>query len=369
MKEDEEQEKWSQLPTLLVWMIKDRLNFADTARVSFVCKNWKSASLSYPSKPTQQCIVPWLVNRFQCSTSWEFVNLLTKEKLIIDRPEFHGRNHLLFSRRGWLLLHEFQITGQGYPIVLLNIHTNAKIIMSGPGKNIRGSIASFSSSDDGTPQHVVFALISSNSRPCFYIAKLGEENWIKHSYRNGMHMPSPASLLVLGHEVYCLDMSGGLFIFNMVNLLWREVAGDTGYCTDLYQWRIVESEEGEILKIDRGTDLKTFSFFKLNDSQSSWVELNHDDVENRSWFVYYQNNNFTVKETKVSKKVYDLRQYVDWSDRNVFQRHSVNIHDLMNGTADVISTPHQDGYWVDLGSMDKVPPSCVHLGPTDQYKF
>ncbi|PIA38994.1 hypothetical protein AQUCO_02700282v1 [Aquilegia coerulea] len=175
-------------------------------------------------------------------------------------------------------------------------------------------------------------------------------------------MQMTASLVVCGHKVYCLDKLGGLLIFDIASLVWREIPGNAELIPFDIQWFIMESEKGEILKINRGSDLKTFSFYKFIDSKSAWEELGDDDIEDRSWFIYDRNNHFTVKKTGVSKKVYEFDKFYN-EVRNGALVESPNIHvyDLFNGSLQ--SYPHREGEWVDLGWMDKVTCSCKRYVP------
>ncbi|KAF9625971.1 hypothetical protein IFM89_028357 [Coptis chinensis] len=98
-------EKWAQLPTFLIWMIMDRMmTILDNVRLASVCKNWRAASKNYCGKP--RGIAPWLMHRSPKSTTCEFVNMSTKEKLILDLTDYHNGMQFLFSKQGWLLLRD-----------------------------------------------------------------------------------------------------------------------------------------------------------------------------------------------------------------------------------------------------------------------
>ncbi|PIA34513.1 hypothetical protein AQUCO_03700057v1 [Aquilegia coerulea] len=185
MQIDNNDERWSQLPVLLIWMIKDRLHLGDMARLAFVCKNWKYASLSYTPMPQQQYIFPWLLHRNLFSTECELVNGTTKEKFILDLPELQPTTHLLYSRRGWLLLRQF-FRNKGTSVVLFNLHTNTKITMPDPGEQVMGFIACFAASktDECTPRYVVFVETNSTTRT-LYISGIDDKKWIAQSYVNG----------------------------------------------------------------------------------------------------------------------------------------------------------------------------------------
>ncbi|KAF5186924.1 hypothetical protein FRX31_023481 [Thalictrum thalictroides] len=368
---EEDEEKWSQLPTLLLWMIKDQLtNLVHHFRLGLVCKNWKAANESYPMKHPQECVVPWLMQRsvlsFHISTECDFVNVFTKEKLILDRPEFLKAD-CLYSKQGWLLLRQKCMIPSQSSVVLLNPHSNAKITMPKPGEWFRRYIASFSSSPDhGNPECVVFDVSSTTSK-AFYIAFVDGEKWTKHSYEDGRRMDSTACLVVRGHKVYCLGDSGGLFIFDMATLLWGEVTWNPEDCRGK-SW-IMESEKGEIMKVERGRNWNTFRFFKMNNGETGWDELSNSDLDNRSWFIgdVHRNHQLTVKETGGMKKLYLLTIECV---RRKYNKDIVYIYDLKDGTKKSYK-PDKDALWVDLGAIFKVPPSCVGYTPptlSDEHK-
>ncbi|KAF5176146.1 F-box/kelch-repeat protein [Thalictrum thalictroides] len=348
---EEEEDRWSQLPTLFLWMVIERSNFVDKVRIASVCKNWQLDSLTCPPKPRQKCVNPWIMLRRPRheSSSLVFTNPVTMEKLILDHPDINHKTEYLFSRRGWLLLRQLHSHGSWlHSIILLNLHTNAKITMPDPGKHVNGLIVSFSSInvDDDTPRCLVYA-----TPTLFYIARVGDKTWTEHFYENRRRMETLASIIVRGDKVYFMDKLGKLFIHDMANLSWKTIAADNLEPGDFNldcQWLIMESEEGEILKINQGKNLKTFSFFKLNESETDWKELNNR--MDRRWFLCDKNNHHSAKETGGLKKVHKLLRYSEMICKYYQENPMIEIH-------------NQSGRWVDLGWMDKVPPSCSRYLP------
>ncbi|KAI7982240.1 F-box/kelch-repeat protein [Camellia lanceoleosa] len=138
---EEEEEFWSQLPFLLLWMIKDRLDFIDDVQLSAVCRHWWSASASYPKRlQSAGDRLPWIMqfsrNNFVKSGLREFICVSRRKKFTIDLPEFCNAD-TLFSKQGWLLLHRknFSSDGRGGnrrlpdSVFLINPFTKAKIEM------------------------------------------------------------------------------------------------------------------------------------------------------------------------------------------------------------------------------------------------
>ncbi|KAF5194678.1 F-box/kelch-repeat protein [Thalictrum thalictroides] len=370
MKEEDDEERWSHLPAVLLWLIKDRLNIADTTRLALVCKHWEASSLNCPSRSVGH----WLMHRLTLlGTKCEFVNVSTMEKLTLDLPKFVDNTTFLFSRRGWLLFRSagYDKGGRKCSLVLLNVHTNAKIIMPDPGRSVEGGIASFSAMEDDTPQYVVFANRSNTLKGrALYIGDVNDKIWTKHSYEDGRIMENIASLVVTGHKVYLLDVEGGLLIFDTDKLSWQKVDRDeeqNPIYKKYYQIQMTESEQGDILMIDGGVDLKTYRFFRLNHNHTGWEELSLKTGLglDRSWFLGFQNNHFSVKDSYGgwgTNKVYQLTTNYPFLNKLI-----INIHDLSSGSTQDYKPQHQHCVWVDLGWMHKVPPSCVFYVPSHQY--
>ncbi|KAF5196085.1 hypothetical protein FRX31_014328 [Thalictrum thalictroides] len=224
--------------------------------------------------------------------------------------------------------------------------------MPDPGNSVFGFMVTFSSmdNDDDTPRCVVYAEPTK-----FYIACVGDKVWTEHCYENGKTIQIIASLVVCCHKVYFMDLRGDLFIYDMTNLSWKTVVPnkiESKDCNLDCQWLIMESEQGEILKINQGKDLKTFSFFKLNENEtaSTWEELNH--FENRRWFLCDRNNHFCTKAAEGPTKVHLLRKYSKAFCEYFQMNPMIEIHNQGRSR------------WVDLGWMDKVPPSCKRYFPS-----
>ncbi|PIA29723.1 hypothetical protein AQUCO_05800079v1 [Aquilegia coerulea] len=174
-----------------------------------------------------------------------------------------------------------------------------------------------------------------------------------------------ASLVVRGDKAYLLDVEGGLLIFDRAKLSWRKVDRDqeqNPIYKKYYQFYLMESEEGDILMIDQGVNLKTFRFFRLNDRHSGWEELSLKYGPDRSWFLGVHNDHFSVKDSYGGwgmKKVYQLTTCYEKENIIHLNKPIIHIHDLISGTTHDYKPQQHHGEWVDLGWMHKIPPSCV----------
>ncbi|KAF5206892.1 hypothetical protein FRX31_003522 [Thalictrum thalictroides] len=195
------------------------------------------------------------------------------------------------------------------------------------------------------------------------------------SYLNGDQQRAlvfPRNLVVHGQKIYILFALGGLMGFDMANLLWKKLDRDASeYHSPNGKIRcwLMESE-GELVKILQHRDSNKFYLFKLNNSETDWEKLIQNDQDNRSWVLnnrnqmYLQvNNGFSVKESGGGKKIYQLTRN-DNNNCNVVEPPDIHIHDLVSGTIQEYK-PDQDGIWVDLGFINKMPPSCVSVGVVD----
>lgn len=373
----EEARTWCQLPTDIVWMIKDQLtSFRDQVFLAAVCKAWKAASESYSLITPKNRVAPWLYQRYFKSTitstkGSEFVNVATNEKLILDVPELL-KSKILYSKQGWLLLDE---TGRLHtapfastPIILLNLHTDEKITLPDSEERLQKfTAAAFSCSKDGKPEYVVFD-VSSPKGKTFYIITVGDdEKWTEYSYENGRRMHGTRNLIVRNNKIFFLEFNGCLLIYNMASLLWTEVGvNDRGsrMLESVKSW-ITESEEGGMLKIQKRGNQNYFEFFKLNDRETDWEELGLCDLQNRSWFTSVATNNpFTVKETAAGEKVYNLHGR---QQSTQFPPYGIDIHDSIDNSRKSYEVHKKPDIllWVDLGVMFKMPPSCVgYICPT-----
>lgn len=99
------QADFSNLPTLVLCMIKDKSAFLNNLRFDFVCKSWRDATL--PNlKDARLCreSPPWLmIKDLRFRGRCEFISTTTGERYsILHRDLYHRET--LFTRQGWFLL-------------------------------------------------------------------------------------------------------------------------------------------------------------------------------------------------------------------------------------------------------------------------
>ncbi|KAL5707701.1 hypothetical protein ACHQM5_018570 [Ranunculus cassubicifolius] len=372
------EERWSRIPTLALWMILDKLCII-RHRVYFasVCKNWEFAAQSYRMMP-QPC--PWLMHRpnLPC-TNWDLFNIFTKERINLHVPEFDLlETDFLCSKRGWLLFIDHGVITvkerarchtrrHAAPcFILVNPSTDAKLkLPSLELKSYEGvENASVSLSEYDYPEHVVL-----NTYDALYIASMEDKKWTKYPFesKEGDEFSVISNLVVYGSKVYCLTYRAELAIFHMENLSWTKVYSNVDNHIDSY-WRILESE-GKIVMVGQARKLKPFIFFKLNDTSTCWEEMYQNDNENS--FLLYGNHNFSVKENEGIKRVYQLNNCQDKHACNRKVAH-IDICNIASGSRELYEPREQDGVdppshkgavWVDLGWMGNLPPSCVMTPP------
>lgn len=99
----------SHLPTLVLWMIKDRLDFVNNRRFASVCKSWRDATLSYYKDARILCqqSPPWLmIKDLKCPGRCEFISTSTGERFSIFHRDLYSTEatETFFTKQGWLLL-------------------------------------------------------------------------------------------------------------------------------------------------------------------------------------------------------------------------------------------------------------------------
>ncbi|PIA50258.1 hypothetical protein AQUCO_01300775v1 [Aquilegia coerulea] len=304
-----------------------------------------------------------------------FVDLLTKEGFVLDLPDLHEGTALLFSRQGWLLVLESHNVGPGHgdvpkaSIALLHPETDAKIIMPPAPKEetVEQFFGCFSFADDDCTPHLVVLAKLVETKLTLYVADVVDKEWIEHSCANQIR--GNITVLVIGMKVYCLDTSGRLFIFNITTLQWTEFPGNAKQLDSdrAHHW-MMESEEGEIMKIEQSSDMTKLSLSKLDESQSSWKRLGISAFMGRSWFVgssVGHDNHFVVKEAAKITKIHRLSSFCQASSSGCYMGTDINILDLIKGSvigAELVG----DGQWVDLGRFRNLPPSIMCYLPPSQ---
>ncbi|PIA38995.1 hypothetical protein AQUCO_02700284v1 [Aquilegia coerulea] len=176
-----EEEKEYSLWHLLPWMIIERLDFIDCHCVSAVCGNWRSGWKSYcslASFPLPTDAIPWLMtkkNRY--SGAIKLYRPSTNKTYRNEMPEINGTD-CLYSKDGWLLLHEMEPKKKKYENVklcLINLFTMDKIELPElkTNKQIFITKGTFSIIQSKCPDCVIVI----NNCGTLYAWKKGSDTW------------------------------------------------------------------------------------------------------------------------------------------------------------------------------------------------
>lgn len=358
MAEDGERKgSWSALPDLLLWMIKDKLEFFDNMRFAAVCRGWRSASASYPkSLQTVGDGLPWIWQESSSSkgSSRDFISVTRGDKFSIDLPEFHHAA-VLFSNCGWILLRIFNRsksapTSRRVPdsVLLINPLSRAKIKLPDILHTTVGYSGTFSV-HEGYPHCVVLLKSVYGAKVTIGTAYPGDKVWTEHTYIGERTVFSGRrNLITVGKLVYLYDRCGRLIIYNMASDSWKVLSGSTNVLLKGY----VTEHDGAILKIEHemreDQNFGSYELFVYNDADTAWERLNNDAVRDTSWFLGDSKSCFSVKEKGL--KVYFL---CPLKDRFHLQsRDNVVVHDLLSGTTRTLHLPYPvrlSANWVDIG--------------------
>ncbi|KAL7172191.1 hypothetical protein ACSBR2_031816 [Camellia fascicularis] len=368
----EKEEFWSQLPFLLLWMIKDRLDFIDNVQLSAVCRHWWSASASYPKRlQSAGDRLPWIMqfsrNNFVKSSLREFICVSRRKKFTIDLPEFCNAD-TLFSKQGWLLLHRrnFSSDGRGEnrrlpdSVFLINPFTKAKIEMPDVVSAARAQfVGSFSTTIEGYP-HCVVLRECNRHRPELTLLRIAyagaDKMWSQHSFvsqrehftmfsvSGGVHCDIFNGLLIIGQHVYCFNTMGVIIDYGIETHVWKEMLQppEMVYCS-------IMEYEGEIIRVDIEDDYHiggSLTFFRYNGTSSMWEKLNNNEVKGIIWFLQGGCYCFSAraKDLHLKKKAYVL-----YHNRSMDV--DVEVLDLADGSTQMLLpfSCHRSAAWVDMG--------------------
>ncbi|KAI8020569.1 F-box/kelch-repeat protein [Camellia lanceoleosa] len=298
---------WSNLPTLIVWMIKDRLDFPTNRRFAVVCKSWHEASLSYTinHQSTTREPPPWIMMTREVGESQrDFINISTGEKYTIDLPDFR-KTIVLYSTKGWLLLvkvtthternflERYVDTDTDCPFFLLNPFTKAKIKLP-LIPHIPEPYGAFTVVD-ANPQIVVLASAAFFNRralPCINLWTIHvgvDQVWSQNS--STWQLPRTISMipsvLIVGQVVYCFNRHSQVFVFDLLNSQFQDPMKTETAEFSKPQFCVLENR-GEIYKVCHRLDYKNFKvatmFYRLK-TNSDWEHLNSEDLRDKHWYL------------------------------------------------------------------------------------
>ncbi|KAH7851767.1 hypothetical protein Vadar_016308 [Vaccinium darrowii] len=354
--ETTEKDNWSNLPALLAWMIKDRLNYPNNLRFSIVCKSWLHASLRYqPIIVDAPAAPPWLmIARTVWESNREFINTSTGEKYNIDLPDLCTTN-TLFSSKSWLLLEKLDYKSNrefDSPFFLLNPFTKAKIKLPCTAEGLyRGAFDVV----NGNPHCVVLATTRSD---CINlsITHPGDNTWATYTYRfrdpAKFHFVVIDWVVITGKLVYCVNFTTRAFVFDLANLEWTDLMGKAYLVCTKFLSRFMESQ-GKLLQLHCPSWMNDTSLvlYRLNDSSTKSEPLDHKDLDDTCLFFSMKDDRLTfIFKGKGMDKIYNsCGRHVNFQFRdtsNLIRGKRGQLYlDLKYGTSSMFNSV----CWVDMG--------------------
>ncbi|KAK1364312.1 hypothetical protein POM88_039873 [Heracleum sosnowskyi] len=346
---------WASLPLLPFWMIKDKLDMFDNLCVASVCRDWQSASSSYPKRLSVGDGMPWIMqmkNIFDCRVM-EFVSILRNKKFVLDLPELFN-SLLLYSKQGWLLMRCRKVSKRRNrcpdSLFLINPFTRAKIEMPDAVYISQEYHGSFSTCN-GYPERVVLLNCCLFGQMTLCTAFPGDLSWTKYSYvGHPMQIDGRCGLITIGEKLYYLNFKENMIIFDMATNEWKELPGPRNEIGYTY---IVEYEK-KIIKLFYSTHEHSHSFYSYNDVDFLWEKLNIDDMKNTSWYLSRNTSCFTAKDKGV-KVFQPALKYGGECDHHGFHMSygfDIVSHDLIEGgkqTLELLCRISSLARWVDIG--------------------
>lgn len=344
---------WSSLPTVVLWMIKDKLDIFDSMCLEAVCRDWWFASLNYPKKQVVGDGMPWIMqqNDEENSNSHEFISITRKKRFTIDLPEFRNCQ-VLFSKQGWVLMRKknFCESYERLPdsLFLMNPFTKAKIELPAVAE-IWEYYGCFSTKA-GVPKQVVLLGAGKSCETMLRTNYIGDAVWNEHfSIDHPIVFEGCRGLVSTKEQIYYINIWGKMIIYDMVNQCCRELSGSRNEMGVNY---IVE-HEGNIIKLlasDYG-DKASFSISTYSDSHTKWQGLSNDEMNNLSLYLSRSHNCFCARDRGLNAYVLQPN-YGGLPYPRLLLGYNVLYYDVADGNTQVLQQPYKisaTAKWVDIG--------------------
>ncbi|KAK8653361.1 hypothetical protein V6N13_127368 [Hibiscus sabdariffa] len=339
---------WSELPELLLWIIRAKLSFIDSVRFGAVCKNWQYASESFPQhlKSERNDVSPWLmVNNIKNPNSSKrlFISVSPNGKLThckMKRKAFKS-TLLLGSAKGWLLLAKVK-DGATDPDNGIEFDTSNPIILFNPF-TVKTIKMPFFDVDDSSPPlwggilirnnapHQVVLSKASHISLEVWIAHPGDDTWNHFSYDTYvLRVAFDANFHYRGlvaNRFCCVDVNHRLITFDLENHKWENSV-----------WK----------KFDEEALCSIFGVMDGDDT-TKWIKFDRKDIESISDCLECQNS-FVIcsSSRRRGTKVYNC-DYQSFGESKC----SINVENLVDGSHQSIPVralrKYEVGNWVDLG--------------------
>ncbi|KAL6538810.1 hypothetical protein OROMI_025136 [Orobanche minor] len=360
--------KWSSLPFLILWMIKDRLDFFDNGGVALVCRHWWQASINYPTKlRTVGNGIPWIMLNAGGNKKC-FINAERTKKFVVEMPEFYD-SHPLFSRKGWILLRREKVCTctDGLikdSLLLINPLTKGKIelrdvvIDDSEGGEYRLHKGCFSNGEDGFPNCVVICYMDPQDKDemRLYITYLGggsDQVWTRQSYvvkvakfyvfKAGPTVISSRDvqgMTVINSHVYINCQYGAMIIYDMSRQIWKEIECPLNDLPWISSFCLMELEGGVGIF---GEICSERWFFKYNLTHNCWQRLANEDDEANS-LMLFGGHYYNYLAVRIQKRSFSTYTIIHKMTGKCYLYHMDYL--LGEGTKFTISW---EALWVDIG--------------------
>ncbi|OMO81926.1 hypothetical protein CCACVL1_12138 [Corchorus capsularis] len=232
---DEDNDKWCNLPRELLELIFSHLSYGDQAIFHTVCKRWQTIKIPPPRHPIplpsfedMDPSSPWLISFPVINANGKciFFNPINNQTYETCIPEL-SHSKILFAKYGWLLM----IPDYNKIPFLFELVTRKKILLPEIDVGWAWHAMSFTCSPNSS-DCLVTALSIFSGICCVFVHKLGDGDlggWNEYS----IILPDSFDLsdLITGYvpafykgKYYCLDRNGNLYIFDP-----RDVIASTLY--------------------------------------------------------------------------------------------------------------------------------------------
>ncbi|KAK1363485.1 hypothetical protein POM88_039046 [Heracleum sosnowskyi] len=277
---------FSNLPTSVLRMIKDRLDFKNNLRFAFVCKSWRDAWLSY-SKDDSLCreSPPWLmIYNLEWSGRCEFISTSTEERFSIFHRDLNYHKETLFTKQGWLLL--LGTGGLCSHLLLLNPFSNKKIELPDGFSWLLDYCKGAFTLADGKPDLVAFAGLDAGVKKEPYLRlwtiRMNDHNslWTQHRVKipQSWNPFRPRCLVIIGQNIYIVCRTLKFLVLNLSRREWSTGQHFLRPC-DAY----IDTNKGVLWNADPYRTGATL--FRLNDNCRDSEKLKVEDLVNECWFI------------------------------------------------------------------------------------
>ncbi|KAK1354125.1 hypothetical protein POM88_047382 [Heracleum sosnowskyi] len=290
-KDEEPNGDFANLPTLVLWMIKDRLDYPNNHCFASVCRGWRDATLSY-SKDVGLCnneSPPWLMVRdLKRHGRCKFISTTTGKMYSLFNPDLYYTG-ILFTKQGWFLggtemwKWDTNTCEPNCRLLLLNPFTKKKIELPPGGfwnlKDCRGAFTLV----DGKPDLVAFAGKTGSDIRLWTIRVVSTDQnslWTENTFE----IPSslcfnPRSVVIIGRNIYIVSRVSKLLVFDLSSCEWVISGRHSLWTADEY----IDPNKGLLWKTCPTADAA--ELFRLNDNCREWEKFKVEGLVKKCWFV------------------------------------------------------------------------------------